>query len=132
MQSGKLLLFILLVIGAVFMCGCDEPSSGATTSVTCNYNAATAKWDCSMVFTKYWADDSGTHISDKYSSYSTNYCSPLDGPYIVRTCEGDEYAPPSPSPSPSPPPLIPSGPTYKISEMTSGGGRGGGITPTFP
>lgn len=133
MQSRKTLLLILLAIGAIFLCGCDAPPSGAFTTVGCNYNAATSKWDCNMVYSTYRSEDSGTHISDKYSSYSTDYCSPLDGPFIVRTCEGDEYAPPSPSPSPSPSPTF-NGPTYKITELycDNGGGGGGGITPTFP
>lgn len=134
MNAGKRVVLILLVIGAVFMCGCDEPSSGAFTSVTCGYNVATAKWDCNMVFTTYWSDENGEHVSDKYSSYSANYCSPLDGPFIVRTCEGKEYAPPSPSPSPSLSPAY-NGPTYKITELQKDGsacGDGcddGGITP---
>ena len=133
MDKRKILMLILLITGAVLVCGCDKPT-GASTLVNCNYNAATDKWDCYMVYTTYWNDEKdGIHMTDKYSTYSTDYCSPLDGPYIVRTCEGKEYAPPSPSPSPSPSPTY-NGPTYKITELKAcnscgGGGGGGG---TFP
>lgn len=127
MNNRKILVLILLLIGAVFLCGCDLNLQFPALMTSCKFvnDPVKGDWFCTMVIT----NPSG---EGKFVQFYTNYCDPYKTTTSELTCTGKEYAPPSPSPSPSPSPT-PGGPTYKITDSShlsqGGGGGGGGETP---
>lgn len=123
MDKGKILVLILLIIGAVLVCGC--PYDLAKPMVECQYNSDTGTWDCYMWTYVETSTPVGLKQELKQLKWTARYCNPFDTETMTQVCYGGPYIPVSPSPSPSPSPTN-NGPTYKISETGQGGGGGGG------